>query len=224
VSRDNSGGGRLPVKLLIPGIAAAGTWAAVMVALFGDWIRARLFPLRLGLELVDGSGDLTFQDRSWIDDSGERQQRRAKARYYYVRVRNTARVRVAHDVQIMLMDLSVEGPDGQPQVRGRGPLPLIWQHQQLYPLLRTVGAAGDEAVANFFFVLESKPLEFMLALVPNNFQHRIDPPLKIWVTLQARAAEGVSKPWRLQIAWNGKWHEGSAEMGDNLKIRVLGES
>lgn len=208
------------MKMLIPSIAAAGTWAAVMVALFGDWLRAKLFPLHLDLELVDSSGDLTIQDRNWIDDNKVPQHRRAKARYYYVVVRNTGRVRIAHDVQIMLIDLAVEGPDGQPQVVGKGPLPLVWQHQQLYPLLRTVGTAGDEAVADFFFVLEEKPLEFVLALVPNNFPNKIDAPLKVWVTLEARAIEGRSKPLRLQIAWNGKWHDGREEMAENLPVKV----
>ena len=83
---------------------------------------------------------------------------------------------MAHEVQIMIMSLEVEGPGRRPQIAGVGPLPLGWMHPQLHPLGRTV---GDDAIADFFYVLEGKALEFILPLVPNNFPHRqAAPPLR----------------------------------------------
>lgn len=201
------------MQTFITGLAAVGTWVAIVVALFGDKLRSKLLPLRLEIELVDKRGEITDQHRASRNEHGQATTRVARARYYYVVVRNRARIPVAHEVQVMIMSLEVEGPDGRPQIAGGGPLPLGWKHPQLYPLGRTV---GDDAIADFFYVLEGKPLEFILPLVPNNFPHKQAPPFKIWVTLQARAIEGTSKPLRLEIAWNGKWTEGAAEMANNL--------
>jgi hypothetical protein len=113
------------------------------------------------------------------------------------------------------MSLEITGPNQRPQIAGVGPLPLAWKFAQLHPLARTV---GDDAIADLFFVLEGKPLEFILPLVPNNFPYKQDPPFKLWVTVQARAIEGNSKPLRLEIAWNGRWDLGEVEMRQNLQI------
>jgi hypothetical protein len=201
----------------IAAVAALGTWAAVMVALFGDRVTSWLVRRSLEIELVSPKGELTEAVRTWTDESGQQQRRRAKTRYYYVRARNRRRVPAAHGLQIMLMSLEIEGPNQRPQIVGSGPLPLAWKYPELHPLARTV---GDDAVANLFFVLEGKPREFVLPLIPNNFPHRHDPPLRLWATVQARAIEGNSPPLRLRIDWNDKWHDGEAEMANNLQIAV----
>ena len=72
-------------------------------------------------------------------------------------------------VQIMLMAIDTQGPNGQPQLAAAGPLPLTWKFPMLHPLARTV---GDDAIADFFLVLEGKPLEFQLPVVPSNFPHK----------------------------------------------------
>jgi hypothetical protein len=113
-------------------IAAVGTWAAAFVALVialcGDWLRARLYPPKLEVTLVNPKGELTEMKRRWRDESGQQQQRMADARYYYVVARNRRRhFAPAHDVQIMLMSIEIEGPNGLPQVNAVGPLPLTWK-------------------------------------------------------------------------------------------------
>src|SRR5262249_18997560 len=114
-----------------------------------------------------------------------------------------------------LTSIEIVGPDGRPQLAAVGPLPLGWKFPMLHPLNRTV---GDDAIADLFFVLEGKPLEFVLPVVPNNFPHLHEPPVKLWATVQARSIEGSSNPLRLEIAWNGRWELGEAEMAKNLQV------
>jgi hypothetical protein len=52
------------------------------------------------------------------------------------------------------MAIDTQGPNGQPQLAAAGPLPLTWKFPMLHPLARTV---GDDAIADFFLVLEGKP-------------------------------------------------------------------
>jgi hypothetical protein len=200
-------------------IAAVGTWAAVVVALVialcGDWLRAWLYPPKLEVALVDPKGEPTKMKRKWTDASGQQQQRMADARYYYVVARNRRRYAPAHGVQVMLMSIEIEGPHSKPQVNAVGPLPLTWKLPELYPLARTV---GDEAIANLFYVIENKPLEFVTPVVPYNFAHQYPAPCKLWATVQARGIEGDSEPLRIEIAWNGQWHPGDTEMARNLPV------
>jgi hypothetical protein len=44
-------------------------------------------------------------------------------------------------------------------------------------------------------------------------------PFTMYLTLEARSNEGTSPVINIKIAWNGKWHDGSAEMRNNLIIQ-----
>src|SRR5712691_4753665 len=67
--------------------AAIATLAAVLVALFGDWIKARLFSPKLVLSLRNATGERTTVTLQWQTEQGL-QQRIEEARYYHVRVSN----------------------------------------------------------------------------------------------------------------------------------------
>lgn len=38
---------------------------------------------------------------------------------------------------------------------------------------------------------------------------------------EVRSAQPKSEVIRVRISWNGKWNDGDAEMGNNLKLKVL---
>ena len=59
------------MQTFITGLAAVGTWVAIVVALFGDKLRSKLLPLRLEIELVDERGVITDQYRAWKDEHGQ---------------------------------------------------------------------------------------------------------------------------------------------------------
>ena len=46
-------------------------------------------------------------------------------------------------------------------------------------------------------------------------------PCTFVVTVQSRGNEADSKPLRLQISWDGEWHDGAREMQRHLSVKVV---
>src|SRR5258708_13150762 len=107
-------------------LIALGTFLAVMVALFGDWIKGRWFRPRLELVLERPRG--VPQKTAIVSPDGS--VRHVDARYYHLKVRNRKRWPIATHVQVHL--LRIEEPrigGGHPrQWFGALPLPVPNQH------------------------------------------------------------------------------------------------
>ena len=86
---------------------AMGTLLAVVIALFGEKLRAKFFPPRLKLELLRQEGEKTQLTRSTsgfvevVDD----------VRYYHLRTRNERRWSPASEVQVYLTRIEEPGPN-----------------------------------------------------------------------------------------------------------------
>jgi hypothetical protein len=150
---------------------------------------------------------------------GQAREHTIESRYYHLRLTNEKRANVANQAQVIMTAIEKQGPNGQPQVVYDVPLPLTWQYQQhLDPTPhRMVGAQSH--IADLLFVRKDG-LYLTPMVVPSNFEgHFKAEPVIFWVTVQARSVEAYSKPLRLEIAWNGKWDRGKAEMADHLTIK-----
>lgn len=79
--------------------AALATLGAVVVALFGEWLKARLFAPTLVLELRDSRGERTIAKLEWQNEQGA-QSRLEDARYYHLKVSNQARWPSATQTQV----------------------------------------------------------------------------------------------------------------------------
>jgi hypothetical protein len=191
---------------------AVATFLAVAVALFGTWLRSKLFPpvLRLSLLSVEG-------EAGQIQRVGN--EARENARFYHVRVSNGRRlVSPATNVQVFLIRVEEPGPDGALQVAWFGNVPMTWRDQQLYPLLRTVGPGID---CDLCTVGEQNWLTLSVLIAPFSLQARREAAGTIVVSLQARSNQTDSPICRIQLAWNGRWDNGVSEMRRNLVIREL---
>lgn len=98
------------IKFIIPGswpefLTAIGTLLAVIVALFGDWIRGKLFPSKV--RIVD----------KWENPQGETQG------YTRLLVKNLG-WSTAYEVEVHVNKIF----DGQNERLGYLPVPLIWTH------------------------------------------------------------------------------------------------
>jgi len=82
-------------------LTAIGTVGAVLVALFGDWIKRTVVPPRLDVELSNTRG-LRIPVNLLSPDGS---QRESEARFYHVRVSNMRRRSDAHQVQLYLVRL-----------------------------------------------------------------------------------------------------------------------
>jgi hypothetical protein len=197
--------------------AAVATFAAVFVALFGDWVRARLFQPELELELVDPKGEFNEVTIKPPHEVG----RKAKARYYHVLVRNKWRWPAATGVQLFLIRVEEPGPDGALQIRWTGDVPMRWRHQEVHPLTRTVGASKD---CDLFNVVEDMWFDVPTILYPNNLvalTFNRPGPVKMVVSVQAKAVEVESKVVRFEVSWDGKWSDGADEMAKNFIVKRL---
>jgi hypothetical protein len=203
----------MSTRNLITAIAAAGTWLAVLVALFGQsfwqWIRRP----QLRVELLNNDGDLEVETVSWADAAGAVRVRTRETRYYRVCVSNAQRAGTVQDVLIVVDAIERELPNGQAELEYRGPIPLLWQHPDAFPKSRSVGTS---AVADFLVVSEEQTLRLATAIPRKEYALRTS----FWVTVAARGREADSPPVRFKISWDGVWERGAAEMRAHLTIDV----
>jgi len=188
---------------------AIGTLAAVFVALFGDWIKAKLFRPKLSLSLVSRGGEL----KTAVLLSPNGATREEKARFYHLRVTNLVRWPTATQVQVHLMRLEEPGPDGELTLKWAGDVPLRWKFQEIHPISRTVGPSAD---CDLCSVIKGKWLELHPLIVPNNLPARRREKTDLVVSVQARSNEGESDIRRFRISWDGQWEDGESEMIHHL--------
>ncbi len=197
------------------GVAVA-TFSAVLVALFGEWIRAHLFSPKLELKLRNTIGEKTPVTLQWTDENGVPHQDQRDGRYYHVKVINSKRWPRATQVQVYLLRVEEPGPDGDLKLAWSGEVPIRWRHQEIHPLARTIGPPADCDLCN---VVKDKWVELSPLIMPNNLTARKREAATMVVSLQARANEGESEITRFQISWDGKWEDGDAEMTRHLVVK-----
>jgi hypothetical protein len=189
---------------------ALATFAAAIVALFGEWLRSKMFPARLKLSLLNANGE-----KGRIAH-GDRQE---NARFYHVRVENTNRfVSTAKDVQVFLIRIEEPGPDDELQIVWSGEIPMRWRNQEVSALTKAIGHATD---CDLCSVGENRWLSLSPLIVPLSMNARREGPCKMVVSLQARSQQADSPALRVQIAWDGAWDLGDNEMRRHLTVREL---
>jgi hypothetical protein len=196
---------------------AVGTFMAVVVALFGEMLRARLFQPRLNLSLVrkEGERSAITAPVPGVGPGGYVVKQVDEARYYHLRVSNEQRWPVAEGVQVYLTRIEEPGPSGAFQVTWLGNVPMRWRDQEFVPLLRTIGPATD---CDLCMVLKSGKLQLMPLITPNNLGAQRSGNCQLVVSLQARSNQRDSEVVRIRISWDGKWEDGDAEMQRHLVV------
>lgn len=196
---------------------AIATFSAVLVALFGKRIRAQWFRPKLTLTLDSTIGEkIPAWILSYIDG---REQRRSEAtRYYRIRVTNEERWQSATQTQVYLLRVEEPGPDNVLQTKWAGELPLIWTHQSIFPIARTI---GPSATIDLCSVLQGKGIYLHPLIEPINFQLQYTNAVSLILSLQAKANEGESDISRFKIAWDGKWEDGDNEMAQHLIVKDI---
>ena len=192
--------------------------AAVVVALFQEWLRAKLFPPRLSLSLLSDKGYPADVDLDWSDEYGAHHKRKEKARFYHLVVRNTRRWSKAHQVQVFLVKVEVPGNGGTVLEQWTGDIPLRWRYQESNPVVRTI---GPDAQCDLFNVVRGKWLELCPLFRPEELPGRWKGGVTIRLTLQLRSLELDLSPMTIHVAWDGEWDDGEAEMKRHVAIQVL---
>jgi hypothetical protein len=199
---------------------AIGTVGAVLVALFGQGFRAKFFPPQLSLTLADPYGEKTKVRLTWVENDVEK-ERWEDARYYRLCVSNDRRWSPANQVQVALMRVEELTAGGALAVSWAGDVPLTWKHQQLYPVLRTVGPASDVDLCT---VVKGKWLQLHPLIVAHSLAVVRRGPTKLVLSVQAQSNECESNVLRVAVSWDGNWHDGAQEMTRHLTIKVVDDA
>jgi len=191
-------------SLWIQGAGVFATLCAVIVAIWGEWIRQRLSRPKLMLELAEASLTTTKDGkRGW---------------YYGICVKNHRPSCPARNVRVLLTGVLKQSPDGSwHQQRFSGPIQMVWGWPEFTPQYLTI---GPEERATFGFVLEgTDAFQLRLSLYPNNLPSTIPAGEPTRLEFKAVADTVQTSPMVVQVEWNGKWTGNPAEMRENLVLR-----
>ncbi len=198
-------------QLVINSVVGIGTILVAILAIWGDWIRYRLGGApKLTLTLRDPHGDLVRINQG---DSTRR------ARYYHLLVANDRKWTLAHNVRVVIVEYLRPIADGtlvsQPL---SGPLQLMWQFALVNPnpMYRTV---GQDAICDLGYIVEGEDFKLATYYAPSNFEGSLSKDQRMRLIVQAIADNAVSNTLSIDVAWNGRWSEGTLEMASNLVIK-----
>jgi hypothetical protein len=200
---------------------AIGTFGAVFIALFGEYLRSKIFPARLAVSVNNLKGVYTPIDRQ-IKLSEEQVKKDAgKSRYYHVVVANKKKWPRAGQVQLFLKSVEQPNIDGELEEIWSGDIPICWRNQPFYPALRDIGSHADCDL----FSIQRYDSECFLSIHPLFKPYNLNiihaGSADFVLCLQARSDKGESPLTKIRIKWNGEWNDGELEMSKNVSIKII---
>jgi hypothetical protein len=199
------------IKLVFNGLIAVGTIAVAVLAIWGDWVRSILAPVKLTLVEHTPHGDPT------LFSSGTR------AMFYHLKVINQRRWLPAQNCRVMLVGLSRRDPSGifQP-VSMAVSWQFMWAPAEFTPPTITL---LREQVLDFGYV-EEHGNRFIprLYATPLNFQGYVSANEAVRYQLQIEAVNFSSPIYVVEVAWDGQWSYVPATMKQHLPFRIVPSS
>jgi hypothetical protein len=190
-------------------MTAIGTIAVAIIAIWGDWLKAKLTPPKLQIMPLNTRGELTqFAN-------GER------VIFYHFKVVNYRPWTIAKNCRVLLKGIYKELPSGQFQSFPLNTNPsFIWTPAEITP--HSINLTKEHAF-DFGFLTE-KAIEFrpVLNILPNNFQGFVRERQKVRFSLQPSADNYLTEQYQVfEVAWNGNWSDNLDIMNENLTIREI---
>lgn len=195
-------------SLVIGVFAVLATLSAVTVAIWGESVRRRISIPNLELALDEPAlTRITGGPRGW---------------YYMLRVHNKRQTYPATNVRVVLNRIFKNAPDGSWQEqRFSGPTQVMWRWPNQMPLYATV---GPDEIATFGYLNEgAEAFGLQLYHYPNNLQRSISSGEPTRLEFRVVSDTAQSKAITIEIAWDGEWTDGHAEMHDHLVVKQIAE-
>lgn len=198
-------------------VIAIVTFFAVLVALFGDWLKSKLFRPKLRLDLSDRRGIATV---ARLDDHQTGESRYEDARYWFLTVSNGTAWPVAERVWVCLMQLAERDAGNAWRPNWSGEMPIRWDVYEVHGDRRDIGLNAEAAL---LAVVKDKFLDLLPNLYLNNlkWRYRQAEQCHIRATFQARGRSAVSNLLTVEIHWDGGWDDSSPDMCGHLKITIV---
>lgn len=202
---------------LVQAAAAIATVAAVIVALFGNYLHSRFWPPRIKLTPT-GLGDKPV--RTFLRTHDGSQTGETLSWWCHLLVENERSWSPARELRVQLMSLATPDSRGdfQRDWFGEG-IQLCWSHQQFKPATLTIPPTN---VVDLFSIHKASPLEGRTTLKLHPLFRSLDlpadwiEPCKLAIVVQAKSLDGNSEPLHLEISWDGKWSDDAAKMKRHL--------
>ena len=200
---------------------AVGTIGAVLLALFGDLLKSKLFPACLEISVNNLKGVFTPIERSVRMSETHIKKETGKSRYYHAVVSNKKKWPRAGQVQLFLKSIEEPNIDGCLEEIWSGDVPICWRNQPFYPALRDIGSHAD---CDLFSIQQYESecfLEIHPLFKPYNLHTIRAGSADFALRLQARSDKGESPITMIRIKWNGNWDDGESEMSKNVSIKII---
>jgi len=188
---------------------AMGTLMVAVVAIWGDWFRDKFAPPKLNVELRETKGNLT-----WYTDG-------TPTYYWHLRVKNSRTWSPARGVQVKIIEVKRQAEDNQfHQVD----LPASVQLRQPFPSspINSDSVIYTEKLWDFGELKNGfDRFVFTISPRPNNWKGDVMSGDAVQVKVIAVAGNHRSKPYYVQITWDGLWADDPDELDQHLVVQEV---
>jgi hypothetical protein len=193
-------------------LTALGTILVAALAIWGDWFRERLAPVRVSLSLRSPAASFTLVGKE-----------RKKAVFWHIEVMNRRKWNPPKNIRLLITHIERKGPDG---AFHRQELPvrlqLRWSHPEFHELSPTVIAHDTCDVGSL--VQGEDHFEPSLYIKPFNFRGDVHKGEAVRFTVAGYADNYASaQPLIVEVAWDGDWGDSVEEMGRHLMVTQVQE-
>ncbi len=183
---------------------AISTFLAVVVALFGEDIRALWYKTELCISL---SNNIDRNKAGGIEETW----------YYHLEVSNLKKAN-ANNAVVMLTRIE-ESWQGGVRPIWNGEIPLSWMYGREFGIIfQTI---GPKRYCDIIAVGEKTGAHLESLIRPYNMPGPWNSAINIIVTVQVKSDQYTSAEKKLSIIWDGKWEYGEKEMAQHLSIKEL---
>ncbi len=198
-------------NLVIQLMTAIGTIAVAVIAIWGDWLKAKLTPPKLQIVPLNTRGELTQFGNG------------TRVIFYHFKVINSRPWTIAKNCRVLLKGIYKELPSGQFQNLALNTNPsFIWTPAEITP--QVINLAKEHAFDFGFLAENASEFRPVLNIVPNNFQGFVRAGQKVRFCLQPSADNFLTEKYQVfEVAWNGQWSDNLDNMTQNISIREINE-
>ena len=190
-------------------VAAIGTLIIAVLAIWGDWFRARFAGPKLRTYLRSERGHLTTRANG------------VKTVYYHLIVVNDRRWSPARNVTVKLTGIESKAADGSyRQETLIHKLQLRWGHAEFHEISPTI---GDDDQCDIGFLDEgSDKFIPVLYVMPNNFAGFVKKGESKRYTIEIAADNfHAEKPLVIVVSWDGTWTDDTERLMHHLVVKQI---
>jgi hypothetical protein len=200
------------LNFAVGALGALATLAAVLVALFRDWLLYCIARPKPHLALVNPEG------RHYLSNRPDQSGRTTDGFWYHVRVENNSPWNPVSDLYVFLLSIEQADAAGDWKPVWNGDAALTWRHEA-NPQPKKIGIAAECDLCH----LLKEPLALHLSpIIPISLTPSVFPEeCRIALTLQAKGVEATSPRYRFEIFWNGEWSDDATKRARNLVIKTI---